>query len=169
MSRGGFEGILKKLPEPIRRIFGWGRSFSVWAVHYVTGCCSPEFMQVFGPRYDMERWGFLSAPATRQSDALVFVGNVTRKMMRRALRIYEQMPEPRFVVNIGICPISKGPFYDSYSLVRVSDYLPVDVHIPGCPPKPEAILHGMLLLRKKILSGKEAGNSGRGGEAGGRD
>jgi len=153
-----FKGILDKLPKPIRRIFEWGRSYSIWAIHYVTGCCSPEFMQVFGPRYDLERWGLLSQPSTRQCDALFFVGNVTRKMIRRAIRLYNQMPEPRYVVNIGICTISKGPFYDSYSVVRVEDYLPVDIYISGCPPKPEAIIYGALLLRKKILGEKVGGS-----------
>lgn len=154
MSKVEFEGILNKLPKSIRQIFNWGKSFSIWAIHYVTGCCSPEWMQVFGPRYDLERWGLLSVPATRQSDALFFVGNVTRKMMRRALRLYEQMPEPRYVVNVGICTISKGPFYDSYSVVKVDDYLPVDIYISGCPPKPEALIYGSLLLRRKILGEK---------------
>ncbi len=149
-----FEGLYRKLPKPIRKIFNWGRSFSIWPIHYVTGCCSPEFMQVCGPRYDMERWGILPMASTRQSDAIFFVGNVTRKMMIRAIRLYEQMPEPRYVVNIGVCTISKGPFYDSYSVVKVEDYLPVDVYISGCPPKPEAILHGALTLRKKILGEK---------------
>lgn len=150
-ERVEFEGIYSKLPKPIRRIFNWGRSFSIWPVHFVTGCCSPELMQVAGPRYDMERWGILPMASIRQSDAIFFVGNVSRKMMKRAIRLYQQMPEPRYVVDVGICTISKGPFYDSYSLVRVADYLPVDVMISGCPPKPEAIIYGALLLRKKIL------------------
>lgn len=152
--KGQFEGILSKLPKTVRKLISWGRSFSIWPIHYVTGCCSPEFMQVAGPRYDMERWGILPMASTRQSDALFIVGNVTRKMMSRVLRLYEQMPEPRYVVCIGVCSISKGPFYDSYSLVKVDDYLPVDVYISGCPPKPENILYGSLILRRKILSEK---------------
>lgn len=148
------KGLLEKLPKPIKKIFDWGRSFSIWPIHYVTGCCSPEYMQLFGPRYDLERWGVLPMASTRQSDAIIFVGNVTRKMMLRAIRLYEQMPEPRFVIVVGACASSKGPFPESYSLVRVKDYMKVDMYIAGCPPKPEAQAYGILKLREKILQGE---------------
>ena len=156
MNDGGQikEGLLEKLPKPIKKIFDWGRSFSIWPIHYVTGCCSPEYMQLFGPRYDLERWGVLPMASTRQSDAIIFVGNVTRKMMLRAIRLYEQMPEPRFVIVVGACASSKGPFPESYSLVRVKDYMKVDMYIAGCPPKPEAQAYGILKLREKILQGE---------------
>jgi len=156
VSEGGQikEGLLEKLPKPIKKIFDWGRSFSIWPIHYVTGCCSPEYMQLFGPRYDLERWGVLPMASTRQSDAIIFVGNVTRKMMLRAIRLYEQMPEPRFVIVVGACASSKGPFPESYSLVRVKDYMKVDMYIAGCPPKPEAQAYGILKLREKILQGE---------------
>ncbi len=160
MSGGGQikEGLLEKLPKPIKKIFDWGRSFSIWPIHYVTGCCSPEYMQLFGPRYDLERWGVLPMASTRQSDAIIFVGNVTRKMMLRAIRLYEQMPEPRFVIVVGACASSKGPFPESYSLVRVKDYMKVDMYIAGCPPKPEAQSYGILKLREKILEGEYHGS-----------
>lgn len=158
MDRSGGEkakvGLLERLPKQIKRIFYWSMSYSIWPIHYVTGCCSPEYMQLFGPRYDLERWGVLPLQSPRQSDTLIFVGNVTRKMMSRALRLYEQMPEPKWVVVIGACAISKGPFFDSYSLVRVKDYMKVDVFIAGCPPKPEAQAFGVLLLRDRILKGE---------------
>ena len=147
------EGLLDKMPNTIKKIFNWGRSYSIWPIHYVTGCCSPEYMQLFGPRYDLERWGLLPMGSTRQSDAIVFVGNVSRKMMLRALRLYEQMPEPKRVVVVGACATSKGPFPESYSLVRVKDYMDVDIYIAGCPPKPEAQAYGLLMLRKLILKG----------------
>ncbi len=154
------KGLLDKLPKPIRKIFNWGRSYSIWPVHFVTGCCSPEFMQLFGPRYDLERWGVLPMASTRQSDVMILVGNVTRKMLRRVLRLYEQMPEPKWVVVVGACAISKGPFPESYSLVRVMDYMKVDVFIPGCPPKPEAQAYGILLLRDLILEKVRKNESG---------
>ena len=152
-----YEGLLEKLPKTIKKLFNWGRSYSIWPIHFVTGCCSPEFMQLFGPRYDLERWGVLPMMSTRQSDTIIFVGNVSRKMMDRALRLYKQMPEPKWVVVIGACATSKGPFPDSYSLVRVKDYMKVDVYVAGCPPKPEAQAYGLLMLRKKILEGEEDG------------
>ena len=158
------KGLIERLPKTIRKIFNWSRSYSIWPIHFVTGCCSPEYMQLFGPRYDLERWGVLPMQSVRQSDALIFVGNVSRKMMKRALRLYEQMPEPRYVVVVGACATSKGPFPNSYSLVRVKDYMKVDIFIAGCPPKPEAQAYGILMLRKKILEGEEYGSGGDGGE-----
>jgi NADH-quinone oxidoreductase subunit B len=149
------KGLLEKLPDTIKKIFNWGKSYSIWPIHYVTGCCSPEYMQLFGPRYDLERWGVLPMASARQSDAIIFVGNVTRKMMIRAIRLYEQMPEPRYVIVVGVCASSKGPFPESYSLVRVKDYLPVDMFVAGCPPKPEAQAYGILKLREMILKGEK--------------
>lgn len=148
-----YKGLVDKFPKSIRKLFNWGRSFSIWPMHLVTGCCSPEYMQLFGPRYDLERWGVLPMQSVRQSDALIFVGNVSRKMMTRALRLYEQMPEPKYVIVVGACATSKGPFPNSYSLVRVKDYMKVDEFIAGCPPKPEAQAYGILRLRKRILEG----------------
>jgi len=149
------KGLLEKLPDTIKKIFNWGKSYSIWPIHFVTGCCSPEYMQLFGPRYDLERWGVLPMASARQSDVIIFVGNVTRKMMIRAIRLYEQMPEPRYVIVVGACASSKGPFPESYSLVRVKDYLPVDIFVAGCPPKPEAQAYGILKLREMILKGEK--------------
>jgi len=148
------KGLLERLPDTIKKIFNWGRSFSIWPIHYVTGCCSPEYMQLFGPRYDLERWGVLPMASTRQSDAIIFVGNVTRKMMLRAIRLFEQMPEPKWIIVVGACASSKGPFPESYSLVRVKDYMKVDMYVAGCPPKPEAQAYGILKLREMILKGE---------------
>lgn len=146
--------IIEKLPKPIRNILdyfgGWGRKYSLWPIHLVTGCCSPEFMQLAGPRYDMERFGILPMPSVRQCDVLLIVGVLTRKMAERIKVLYDQMPEPKYVVAIGACPLSKGPFYDSYNVVRADEIVPVDIYIPGCPPRPEAILQGMTLLMEKV-------------------
>lgn len=147
----GIRSCLLRVLDPFVK---WGKMYSLWPIHLVTGCCSPEFMQVAGPRYDMERFGILPMPSARQSDVLVIVGHITRKMAKRLKILYEQMPEPKYVIAIGACSISKGPFYDSYSLVRADEILPVDVYIPGCPPRPEAMIHGFMFLQRKVRKGE---------------
>jgi NADH-quinone oxidoreductase subunit B len=138
-------------------IDGWVRKYSIWPIHLVTGCCSPEFMQVSGSRFDMERLGILPFASVRQCDCIMVVGVVSRKMAERVKYLYEQMGEPKYVVSVGACPTGKGPFYDSYSVVAIDEYVPVDVYIPGCPPRPEAIIHGMMELQAKIKKGKRLG------------
>lgn len=138
-------------------IDGWARKYSIWPIHLVTGCCSPEFMQVSGSRFDMERLGILPFASVRQCDCIMVVGVVSKKMAERVEYLYTQMGEPKYVVAIGACPIGKGPFYDSYSVVAIDEYVPVDVYIPGCPPRPEAIIHGMMKLQEKIRKGKRLG------------
>jgi NADH-quinone oxidoreductase subunit B len=133
----------------------WARKFSIWPVHFVTGCCSPEFMQVSGSRFDMERLGVLPFASVRQCDCLMVVGVISRKMGERVKYLYEQMGEPKFVVSVGACPTGRGPFQDSYSVVAIDDLVPVDIYIPGCPPRPEAIIHGLMLLQERIR--KECG------------
>jgi NADH-quinone oxidoreductase subunit B len=131
-------------------IDGWARKYSIWPIHFVTGCCSPEFMQVSGSRFDMERLGVLPFASVRQCDCIMVVGVVSRKMALRVKYLYDQMGEPKYVVSVGACPTGKGPFYDSYNVVAIDEYVPVDVYIPGCPPRPEAIIYGMMLLQEKI-------------------
>jgi len=138
-------------------IDGWARKYSIWPIHLVTGCCSPEFMQVSGSRFDMERLGILPFASVRQCDCIMVVGIVSRKMADRVKYLYEQMGEPKYVVSVGACPTGKGPFHDSYSVVAIDEYVPVDVYIPGCPPRPEAIIHGMMELQTKIRKGRRLG------------
>jgi NADH-quinone oxidoreductase subunit B len=138
-------------------IDGWSRKYSIWPIHLVTGCCSPEFMQVSGSRFDMERLGILPFASVRQCDCIMVVGIVSRKMAERVKYLYSQMGEPKYVVSVGACPTGKGPFYDSYSVVAIDEYVPVDVYIPGCPPRPEAIIHGMMELQEKIAKGRRLG------------
>jgi NADH-quinone oxidoreductase subunit B len=138
-------------------IDGWARKYSIWPIHLVTGCCSPEFMQVSGSRFDMERLGILPFASVRQCDCIMVVGIVSRKMAERVKYLHEQMGEPKYVVAVGACPTGKGPFYDSYSVVAIDEYVPVDVYIPGCPPRPEAIIHGMMELQEKIKNEKRLG------------
>jgi NADH-quinone oxidoreductase subunit B len=131
-------------------VAGWARMYSIWPTHFVTGCCSPEFMQVSGARFDMERLGILPFASVRQCDCIMVVGVVSRKMALRVKYLYEQMGDPKYVVAVGACPTGKGPFFDSYSAVAIDEYVPVDVYIPGCPPRPEAIIYGMMQLQKKV-------------------
>ena len=146
--------ILGPVKLVLRKVFDWSRHYSLWPVHFVTGCCSPEFMQTAGPRYDMERFGVLPLASVRASDVLMVVGLVTKKMAKRIKLLYDQMPEPKYVMAIGACPISKGPFRESYSIVSLDEVVPVDVYVPGCPPRPEAILHGVMLLQRLVLEGR---------------
>lgn len=134
----------------IEYITAWARKFSIWPIHLVTGCCSPEFMQVSGSRFDMERLGILPFASVRQCDCIMIVGVLSRKMAERVRYLYDQMGEPKYVVSVGACPTGKGPFFDSYSIVRADEVVPVDVYIPGCPPRPESIIHGMMKLQEKI-------------------
>ena len=138
-------------------IDGWARKYSIWPIHLVTGCCSPEFMQVSGSRFDMERLGILPFASVRQCDCIMVVGIVSRKMAERVKYLHEQMGEPKYVVAVGACPTGKGPFHDSYSVVAIDEYVPVDVYIPGCPPRPEAIIHGMMELQEKIKKERRLG------------
>ena len=131
-------------------IDGWSRKYSIWPIHLVTGCCSPEFMQVSGARFDMERLGVLPFASVRQCNCIMVVGIVSRKMADRVKFLYDQMGSPKYIVAVGACPTGKGPFYDSYSIVAIDEYVPVDVYIPGCPPRPEAIIHGMMELQHQI-------------------
>lgn len=131
-------------------VAGWARMYSIWPTHFVTGCCSPEFMQVSGARFDMERLGILPFASVRQCDCIMVVGVVSKKMALRVKYLYEQMGDPKYVVAVGACPTGRGPFFDSYSAVAIDEYVPVDVYIPGCPPRPEAIIYGMMQLQEKV-------------------
>lgn len=138
----------------IRYLVNWSRLSSLWPVHLTTACCSVEFAGSVSPRYDPERYGFLPATGSlRQSDVLIVEGTVTSKMAQRVRVIYDQMPDPKWVVAMGACAISGGLYAkDSYNVLQgVDDIVPVDVYIPGCPPRPETLLQGLLLLRNKIL------------------
>lgn len=135
----------------VRKMLNWGRLSSLWPVHIATGCCSPEEMALVSPRYDVERFGVLPLPSLRQCDLLIVLGLVTEKMAKRLKLVYDQMPEPKYVMAAGACAASGGLFWDSYSVLKgVDKILPVDVYVPGCPPRPEAFIQGILMLQKKI-------------------
>ncbi|MEE8186483.1 MAG: NADH-quinone oxidoreductase subunit NuoB [Nitrososphaerales archaeon] len=144
--------VEQSVKEPIRYIVNWGRLYALWPVHLETACCSIEFGAASGPRFDLERFGMLEAfGSLRQCDLLVVQGTVTRKMAPRLLWVYEQMPEPKWVIAMGACSISGGLYIDSYNVIQgIDKIIPTDVYIPGCPPRPETLIQGIIELQNKI-------------------
>uniref|UniRef100_UPI0030E4EDC6 NADH-plastoquinone oxidoreductase subunit K n=1 Tax=Pteris wallichiana TaxID=265708 RepID=UPI0030E4EDC6 len=130
----------------------WSRLSSLWPLLYGTSCCFIEFASLIGSRFDFDRYGLVPRSSPRQADLIVTAGTVTMKMAPSLVRLYEQMPEPKYVIAMGACTITGGmSSTDSYSTVRgVDKLIPVDIHLPGCPPKPEAITDAVTKLRKKI-------------------
>ncbi|SJZ58358.1 NADH-quinone oxidoreductase subunit B [Selenihalanaerobacter shriftii] len=138
----------------VERTLNWARGNSIWPLTFGLACCAIEMMATAASRYDLARFGYeVFRPSPRQADLMIIAGTITKKMKPAVQRIYEQMPEPKYVIAMGNCAISGGPFAESYNVVPGGDeFLPVDVYIPGCPPRPEALIHGFLQLKKKIQS-----------------
>ena len=144
----------KYVVNAIDYVVNWARANSIWPLTYGTSCCAIEMMSSSMARYDIARFGsevFRASP--RQADLFILAGTITRRMAPAIQMLWEQMPGPKYVLAMGACTISGGPFvYDNYSVVRgAQNILPVDVFVPGCPPRPEALFHGLLTLREKIL------------------
>lgn len=146
-------------PSKTKSIVDWARAKSLWIVHYMTGCCFIEAVPWVGSGFDMERFGLLAKGSPRHSDVLIVGGYVTVKTLKRIIRIYTQMPRPKYVIALGNCPMSGGTYWDCYNTIKkIDDYIPVDIWIAGCPPRPEAIglaiVHAMDAI-KGGYTGKE--------------
>lgn len=146
--------LIKLLVEkrPVKDIVEWATAFSLWPVHLMTSCCGVELGAGYSPRFDLERYGSLPFVSPRQTNLIIVEGTLTRKMARIARITWEQMADPKFVIAMGACSIDGGLFWNSYNVVRANEVIPVDVYIPGCPPRPEALARAILILQQRIRS-----------------
>ena len=138
--------------QPLKFILNWGRRYSLWLLNFGLACCGIELIAASMSKHDFIRFGVIPvAHGPRQADLLIVAGTVTDKMAPPLKRVYEQMPEPKYVISFGSCANVGGPYWDSYSVTKgVDQIMPVDVFVPGCPPRPEALLDGILMLQRKI-------------------
>jgi NADH-quinone oxidoreductase subunit B len=145
------------LPVQIERVLGFGRSFSFWPLLFGLACCAIEMMALGGSRFDMSRFGMEAMRASpRQADGMIVAGWCTTKMAPRVVRLYEQIPDPKWVLAMGSCAIS-GNIWDTYNVVQgIDSLIPVDVYVPGCPPRPEALWQGLEMIRERVKKSTHA-------------
>ena len=142
----------------VDNVLNWARTGSLWPMTFGLACCAVEMMQVSMPRYDVERFGFAPRASPRQSDVMIVAGTLTNKMAPALRKVYDQMPDPKWVISMGSCANGGGYYHYSYSVVRGCDRIvPVDIYVPGCPPTAEALVYGILQLQKKIRRGTNFG------------
>jgi NADH-quinone oxidoreductase subunit B len=136
----------------LEELYNWGRRSSLWPLNFGLACCAIEMIATTMARYDLARFGAeVFRPSPRQADLMIVAGTITKKMAPQVVRLYNQMPEPKYVISMGACAISGGPFKQGYNVLKGIDrYIPVDIYIPGCPPRPEALIEGFMALQRKI-------------------
>ena len=140
------------------KFMNWVRGNSMFMLLFGIACCSIEMMHTYAPKHDLDRFGAgVPRASPRQADVIIVPGTIVSKFGPRMKRVYDQMPEPKFVVSMGSCTISGGPFQEGYNVVKgVEEIIPVDIHVPGCPPRPEALVYGVLKLQEQIRHGESA-------------
>jgi NADH-quinone oxidoreductase subunit B len=148
LNANGVDIVVRKLDD----LINWGRSNSVWPLTFATSCCGIEFMALGAARYDFARFGWeVTRNSPRQADVVFVCGTIVHKMAPVLKRLYDQMAEPKYVIAFGACTICGGPFISSYhTVLGVDQVIPVDVYVPGCPPRPDAMIYGMMQLARKI-------------------
>jgi NADH-quinone oxidoreductase subunit B len=155
MAEGGARvGVIENVPvpSPVKFILNWGRRYSLWVMNFGLACCAIELIAASTSKHDCMRFGVIPfAHGPRQADLLVVAGTVTDKMAPALKRVYDQIPDPKYVISFGSCSNCGGPYWDSYSVTKgVDQIIPTDVYVPGCPPRPQALLHGIIKLQEKI-------------------
>jgi NADH-quinone oxidoreductase subunit B len=147
-------GLVDKVdvPQPIKFVLNWGRKYSLWVMNFGLACCAIELIAASTSRHDFIRLGVIPvAHGPRQADLLVVAGTLTDKMAPALKRVFEQIPEPKYGISFGSCSNCGGPYWDSYSVTKgVDQIVPVDVFVPGCPPRPESLIYGIVQLQRKI-------------------
>ncbi|MFQ5459534.1 MAG: NADH-quinone oxidoreductase subunit B [Anaerolineae bacterium] len=143
----------------VGEMYNWSRRSSLWPLQFGLACCAIEMISTAASRYDIARFGAeLFRPSPRQADLMIVSGTVTKKMVPQVVRLFNQMPEPRYVLSMGACATGGGPFKEGYNVVSgIDKFMPVDVYVPGCPPTPQALLHGLIALQRRI-DGQSLGN-----------
>ena len=151
-------GSIPVITTKLDAFMDWVRGHSMFVLQFGIACCSIEMMHSYATKHDLDRFGAgVPRASPRQADVLIVPGTIVSKFAPRLKRLYDQMPEPKFVVSMGSCTISGGPFRDGYNVLKgVEELLPVDIHVPGCPPRPEALVYGVLKLQERVRAGERS-------------